>query len=540
MRRCFINGLLALLSVALATSTFAWVPHGGSATGAFGPGSPGFLSTCSSTFAIENEILQSQSFTTSPWATSAAVVSAPTITPNSTTAPDSTTTASTLTLPAVTGTGARSVLSQAQTTVFNNYTYTGDIYVRGSIGGETLWLIINNNGTLQSTKIVATTAWQRISKVWHATSNSQTFSIGVDLADLAETPTSAETVYIWGSQIIRLGSEFAYIPTTTAPVLQNQVVNCPPGVAFRDFSTLTAYSGNPIIPQNTASYNAGGTSGPYMRSWGQIAGVFYGLASCTPVSPNRNWQNQCLYTAPVATPLVWTLNASNPAISGTPGNWDDHYLLHGAPSPTCSVAAWCYYYSAEDASNVSSIGLATSSDLIHWTKYGTTPLVTTITFVNQPCLPTIIQIGSTLYMYVALGENGTTYLGYWTSPVSDGINWSFVGISLNSAASTDWDAGGSVLDPQVQQNSHGFYEMEYTALVGGASQQIGYAVSKDGNLWFKYGAGPIVSAGTPADPSSPPIGDTVIYQDATNYYWFGNYDDGSSSSAGIAAIMPAY
>jgi hypothetical protein len=537
--------LLAAALLASISGARAFHPRGvAGASSPFGPGSPGFLSTCSSTFSITNNVLQSQAFTTSPWVTNGTVVSAPTITANSTTAPDSTTTASTLALPAVSGTGARSFVYQQITSLFTPYSYTADVYVKGVAGGETIWLTIANGASFAETKVIATTSWQRVSVTWPVGAGNQFLEIGVDLTDGTQTPTAAQSVYIWGAQLAGGSAEWPYIPTTSAAVTQTPAVNCPASVAFRDFSTLTYYSGNPITPQNTAVYNAGGTANPFMRPWSKIGATYYAMTNCTVAGANRaTWPYQCLYTG--SGPDAWTdYAAGNPVITTSAGTWRDHYMLHGAiaPSGTCSYDTWCYYVSAMDASNHSSIGVFSSPDQHTWTDHGQL----TLAGVSDPSLPSVIQIGSLLYLYSSINDNAGAYLVYWTSPVGNGTasGWTFRGTALNPTLATDWDGLSGVneigvIDTHVFLNSHGFYELAYTALInGGAAQKIGYAVSNDGKTWWKYQAAPILVSNTPAYPGTIPyIGDVFFFQDGTNFHMLFNYDDAISLSAGVDSIM---
>lgn len=66
--------------------------------------------------------------------------------------------------------------------------------------------------------------------------------------------------------------------------------------------------------------------------------------------------------------IDWTKEPSNPVISqGASGEWDDAYVR-----PSCPVlinGIWYMYYWAMDGATFA-IGLATSTDLIHWTKKG--------------------------------------------------------------------------------------------------------------------------------------------------------------------------
>lgn len=66
--------------------------------------------------------------------------------------------------------------------------------------------------------------------------------------------------------------------------------------------------------------------------------------------------------------INWTKTASNPVIStGAPGQWDDDYIRPSAPIKIFNT--WYMWYWGYDGS-VHSMGLATSPDLITWTKKG--------------------------------------------------------------------------------------------------------------------------------------------------------------------------
>jgi len=509
------------------------------------PGATGFLSTCTGTSSITNALLQSQTFAAAVWTKDhAGNAAAPAVAANSAMAPDGTRTASTLALPAVSSAASASFIAQA-TASFADWPYMADIYVKGAAGGEVLWIAASATGapgSFSETKVVATPSWRRVALPWKNKTAGQKIEIGVDLRDGAQSAQRAQSVFLWGAQLVQgTYSEWSYIPTTTAAVAGLQTVNCPAHVAFRDFSALTEYSGNPIIPQDSAAYNAGGVSGPYMRAWSAIDGVYYGLANCTPSGQYRGrWPTQCLYYGSLTN---WTNYAGNPVIAATPGAWDDHYLLHGTISPNCRLAAWCYYYSAMDAGNNSRIGIATSPDLRNWTKYRGNPLSISAYKASEPSLPTMIQIGNLLYMYTSVHNNDGTWIAIWTSRVTDGIKWTYAGAALNQPVPGDWDFANfySYLDPFVFRNRHGFYEMAYTTLFNGATvQSVGYAVSADGLTWFKYGHAPILTQFTKGYGGITHVGDAVMVEDGTTFSMLYNYDDGVSRSNGMLSQMPDY
>jgi hypothetical protein len=529
---------------------------------AFGPGSPGFLSQSSSTFSVTNFLLQSQTFKTTPWATAGeGSIAAPTVTANTQTAPDSTLTASSLTMPAVTGSGGGgngSFLYQ-DLSLSCSYPYLWDIYVKGAVGGERLYISVSLDGsggatTFSRTPITATTTWQRIQLQFYPCGQNVSgggvtdfLEIGTDLRDNGQVATPAQTVYIWGTQLIGGYAERTYIPTTTATVTQSQVVPLPPGIAFRDFSSLTAYSGNPIIPQNTGTYNAGGVSNVYASAPSHVGATLFGWANCTVSGASRNnWINQCLYEG--TDTQHWTdQSANNPIVTASAGTWDDHYLLHPALSPVCTTNTFCMYLSAFNSSNNWSIGLFTASvPAGPWTNYSGNPVLSSSQIANfpDPGLPSIAQAGSNVYMYTADSNNAGTFIGIWQR-VSD-TNWKFVGPATNPPISGDWDFTNNtgVIDPWVWFNKHGFYEMVYTSQLstGGGEQSLGYEISADGLTWYKYQAAPILTF-TNACTVSPIsgakfVGDGVFFEDGTNFHLTNNCDDAVSHSVGLDFTLP--
>ena len=424
-------------------------------------------------------------------------------------------------------------------------------------GGQHIWLAVSvdatgNPGTWVEASIVTTTSWQQVSISFFpggynlaGTNFTDFMEIGVDLRDAAQSSQGAQSVFIWGGQITatNLENKYTYVPTTTAAVTQNQTINCPTGVAFRDWSTLTAYASNPIIPQNTGTYNAGGVSNPY-ATFGNVSGTLYGLANCTVSGVNRaTWPNQCLYTGTDI--LHWTDDSAlNPLIHTTAANWDDHYMLHGSLLHPCPAATWCYYVSAMDNAANSYVGLFLSNStaptsFTEWTA--NSPLIGTSGAFPMPELPSVISVGAAQWMYIAAGNAGNQ-IGRWVA--TDGIHFTFAGTALPPPVATAWDAAqAGIIDPMVYKNQHGFYEMVYTqeSAVGGAHQDLGYAVSPDGIMWWEYQTASILTH-TAACTVAPIagaayIGDGTMFENGTTFYLIGNCDDGTANSVGLAFTM---
>ena len=162
--------------------------------------------------AATNLWLYSADASNAAWVTAGAAV--PTVTANQTAAPDGTLTAARVVYPAVSGTSA-SVLYQLITVSAAVYTYS--MYLKGAVGGEQLYLGYNAGGVYGRVRVTLTTAWQRFVLVTGTlTSAAWVFDVGTDLGDAGQSPTPAQTIYVWGAQLEKGSAASPYIPTTTA------------------------------------------------------------------------------------------------------------------------------------------------------------------------------------------------------------------------------------------------------------------------------------------------------------------------------------
>ena len=105
-----------------------------------------------------------------------------------------------------------------------------------AVGGEFVWIETNNNGgNLHSVKCTLTTSWTRYSIT--VTDPTTIFMCGVYLGDVTNTPTPAQTIYVWGAQGEVGSSSTAYAATTDNRSVK---VGSPglPTTAFADFWNL--------------------------------------------------------------------------------------------------------------------------------------------------------------------------------------------------------------------------------------------------------------------------------------------------------------
>jgi hypothetical protein len=90
--------------------------------------------------------------------------------------------------------------------------------------------------------------------------------------------------------------------------------------------------------------------------------------------------------------VTWTLQNSTVISLGTAGQWDAGAIYLFTPVYIDGGGTWWAVYSGVNASNAFAMGLATSSDGIHWTKYVSNPVALSV-WASVPYL-----IGGTWYM----------------------------------------------------------------------------------------------------------------------------------------------
>lgn len=189
--------------------------------------------------------------------------------------------------------------------------------------------------------------------------------------------------------------------------------------------------------------------------------------------------------------INWTRqNDGNPVLNlGAAGEWDDAYVGHVSVIRDGSLLKMWYRGSRISGGLDGSIGLATSTDGISWTKFDD-PLTTDPPYAeSDPVLvptpgtwdsqvvyhPNVIVNDSTYEMwYVAMGNMIGQNVGYATS--SDGINWdkdsSNPVMTIGSAGSFD---NFRLLTPCVMFENN-LYKMWYTGS-NDVTWRIGYATT---------------------------------------------------------------
>jgi uncharacterized repeat protein (TIGR01451 family) len=195
-----------------------------------------------------------------------------------------------------------------------------------------------------------------------------------------------------------------------------------------------------------------------------------------------------------------TKHANNPIVTvGADGSWDDDDVW--GPVVLKEGDSYKMWYTGDDGSNPSQVGLATSADGIIWTKEAANPVLTPGASgawdAEGVTGPSVIFEGGLYKMwYSGYDSDGVARIGYATS--SDGVAWTKSGDNpvLDVGASGSWE-DEDVLGPTVIKEG-GSYHMWYRGY-DGLTARIGHAASSDGVNWAKDSANPVLDIGPPGD-----------------------------------------
>jgi predicted GH43/DUF377 family glycosyl hydrolase len=190
------------------------------------------------------------------------------------------------------------------------------------------------------------------------------------------------------------------------------------------YAKLAMYASSALVEDD-------GTWVIYFYTWNEKNPPFTGvIGRATAPSPTGPWVAD---DEPILTP-------------GTSGEWDEQHIL--APHVLRTADGYVMYYSGRDSAKAQRIGMATSPDGVHWTKY------------NDPA---------------------TTESPYLESdPV------------LTEGKAGEWDMN-SAQQPRVFQTSNGWVMIYRGAQVPASGQivALGIATSADGIHWDKWAANPV-------------------------------------------------
>ncbi len=221
--------------------------------------------------------------------------------------------------------------------------------------------------------------------------------------------------------------------------------------------------------------------------------------------------------------IHWT-KTPNPVLSyGQPGNFDADHVDY-ASVLFHNNQYWMWYTGWN--SGVRQIGLATSPDGVNWTKYSGNPVLTvggSSTWEAQSVFaPCVIFDGNAFKMWYNASGQYVQAGGYAES--NDGIHWNkHQNNPVLTPVPNFWESNAVGINTVVRTN--GLYQMWYGGGDGSISR-LGYAVSADGVHWERYGNNPILAPGGPGAWDSTTLGGFWVLRENNLFkMWYSGRSD---------------
>jgi len=221
--------------------------------------------------------------------------------------------------------------------------------------------------------------------------------------------------------------------------------------------------------------------------------------------------------------INWTKH-SNPVLDNGPGgSWDDFVVYQ--PSVIFDGDMYHMWFAGHNGPNNRQIGYATSPDSISWTKHTGNPVMRPGSSGNWDDLwvdsPEVLFIDGVYHMWYSGSDGTNTQTGHAISP--DGINWTKDSLNpvLKSGATGEWDTQ-NVTQPTVLIDQYSVYHMFYS---GGVQFEwsMGYAYSMDGYNWIKYSGNPVLTPGVGGswDDTFTGLAGVLFNEDSTGFdMWY--------------------
>jgi len=221
----------------------------------------------------------------------------------------------------------------------------------------------------------------------------------------------------------------------------------------------------------------------------------------------------------------WVKHSGNPVMAAGPEEWEDTYI--GPGSVIFHEGEYHMWYSAghfPDAGNEDfKIGHATSSDGINWTKDKNPVLGTGVVGEwdsRGVFAPSVLLRDDVFHMWFTgySGDGIFQSIGHATS--TDGIMWTKDANNpvLEKGSSGEWDGDGFKAPSVVFDGSE--YHMFFDAYRNSEGNSIGHATSPDGISWSKNPQNPILSSGGGTWDYNTVQLQSVVFCDTTFHMWY--------------------
>lgn len=220
----------------------------------------------------------------------------------------------------------------------------------------------------------------------------------------------------------------------------------------------------------------------------------------------------------------------NPVFKGVNSGWDERIREIGNYFYDSALSKYVWTYSGHTAaSSTSHIGLATSSDGITWTRWGSDGEI--ITAERED--PYLVKVGSTYYLYCE-EKSGGVHLDVACYTSTDLTTWTPQTDAVTRGASGSWDATFAASPTTFYENGtwYLFYEGAGTYNAITNPGMIGLATSTDGLTFTKHPNNPLINVYnfnngdlTPTTGFDEFVPDNVIKIGSIYYMFFHYYNN---------------
>lgn len=241
-------------------------------------------------------------------------------------------------------------------------------------------------------------------------------------------------------------------------------------------------------------------------------------------------------------------SGSNPILTkGSGGQWNETGVDYPFVIYDADASLWKMWYVGWNGAGTYAIGYATSSDGISWNPYGSSAILSPDTawegsIVMSPC---VLRLNSTTYKMLYTGNNPAppgAQTGLATS--SDGISWSKYGSNpvLIKGPASSWDEYSTHGVRTLKYDSgRALYEILYCGKPNDTNKysSIGYANSADLITWNKSSLNPTLVV-TKTWESHEMENASILLLNYLNYVYYDTWY-GSPSTIGLAIFgSPAH
>ncbi len=248
-------------------------------------------------------------------------------------------------------------------------------------------------------------------------------------------------------------------------------------------SNWTDFINNPIVTKDSSTYDEYGVGSSFILMEDNEYKMWY-----AGIGANGSAYGYYAYSADG---LTWIKYSEYPILyPDTQSEWDSH---HVAPGPVIKEnGIYKMYYSGwKDQYGIWPVGLATSSDGIHWEKYNGNPVLSGKDWDYAIRPQSIVKRNGIYYLFYTGGLGYNCKIGVATS--QDGYNWERYSGNPIMTYDKTWEGSGVGFPSVIYENDQ--FEMVYQGSVQQTQSNtgFGFAFSKDGFNWVKNSSNPFFS-----------------------------------------------